>query len=218
VGNGVTVRGLGPQFNTVTLNGRTLATDTAGREFNFDIIPSELISGADVFKSPQANLNGASIGATIDIHTLRPIDQRRGVQMGGSLRANIDDLGKKTTPSAAGYLTWKSHSGRVGAAVVLSYDEKQERTDEFFVGASSYPRSFDDGYYGTATDNGGTLCVGSVSGGVCNARIANNVTLFRNVDMYHNFVNQVEISRRKRTGLNTTVQFDVTPELRLTGD
>ena len=64
VGNDVTVRGLGPQFNTVTLNGRVLATDGRGREFNFDVLPPELISGADVYKSPQANLNGSSIGAT----------------------------------------------------------------------------------------------------------------------------------------------------------
>ena len=219
VGNGVTVRGLGPQFNTVTLNGRVLATDGPGREFNFEVLPPELISGADVYKSPQANLNGSSIGATVNIHTLRPLEQKVGLQAGGSVRANIDELGGNTTPSGALYGSWKSDSGRLGISTVLSYDDKKERTDDFFVGASSAPRSFDDGYYGAATNNGGALCVGSVStAGVCNARIANNVTLFRNVDMYHNFVNQVEISQRKRTGLDTTVQFDVTPELRLTGD
>ncbi|ESQ91816.1 hypothetical protein ABENE_09290 [Asticcacaulis benevestitus DSM 16100 = ATCC BAA-896] len=218
VGNGVTVRGLGPQFNTVTVNGRVIATDGAGREFNFDILPSELISSAEVYKSPQANLNGASIGATINIHTLRPLEQKGGFQAGGSARANIDDLGNKTTPSAAAYMTWKSKSGRVGASVVLSYDEKYERTDDFFPGASSYPRSFDDGYYGTASHNNGSLCVGSVSGGKCNPRIANNVTLFRNVDMYHNSINQVEFDHRKRTGLNVTLQYDVSDELRLTFD
>jgi iron complex outermembrane receptor protein len=218
VGNGVTVRGLGPQFNTVTLNGRVLATDGAGREFNFDVLPPELIAGADVYKSPQADLNGSSIGATVNIHTLRPLEQKVGLQAGGSVRANIDELGGHTTPSGALYGTWKSDSGRLGISTVLSYDDKNERTDDFFVGASSYPRSFDDDYYGKATNNGGTLCVGSVSGGVCNARIANNVTLFRNVDMYHNFVNQVEISRRKRTGFDTTVQYDASSELRLTLD
>src|SRR5450631_1026250 len=219
VGNGVTVRGLGPEFNTVTLNGRVLATDGAGREFNFDLLPPELISGAEVYKSPQADLNGSSIGATVNIHTLRPLEQKVGLQAGGSVRANIDELGGHTTPSGAMYGTWKSDSGRLGVSAVLSYDDKNERTDDFFVGASSFPRSFDDGYYGTATNNGGALCVGSVSAaGVCNARIANNVPLFRNVDMYHNFVNQVEISRRKRTGLDTTVQYDASSELRLTLD
>jgi outer membrane receptor for ferrienterochelin and colicin len=78
VGNGVTVRGLGPQFNTVTVNGRVIATVGAGREFDFSILPSELISGAEVYKSPQANINGASIGATINVKTLRPLDQEAG--------------------------------------------------------------------------------------------------------------------------------------------
>src|ERR1051325_8485086 len=80
VGNGVTVCGLGPQFNTVTLNGRVLATDGPGREFNFDVLPPELIAGADVYKSPQANLNGSSIGATVNIHSLRPLEQKVGLQ------------------------------------------------------------------------------------------------------------------------------------------
>jgi TonB-dependent receptor len=219
VGNGVTVRGLGPQFNTVTVNGRVIATDGAGREFNFDILPSELIAGASVYKSPQADLNGASIGATIDVHTLRPLEQPTGLRGGGSARLNYDDLGNKKTPSGAAYLTWKSESGRLGASLVVSYDDKNERTDNFFVGASSYPRSFDDGYYGSATNNGGSLCVGSVSGGACTPRIdTSKVTLFRNVDMYHNFVNQVEFSHRKRLGVDGTLQYKATDELTLTLD
>ena len=36
-GQAVTVRGFGPQFNTVLVNGRQIATDSAGREFNFDV-------------------------------------------------------------------------------------------------------------------------------------------------------------------------------------
>ena len=76
---------------------------------------------------------------------------------------------------------------------MVSDDKKEERTDNFFVGASSSPRSFDDGYYGSVTNLGGNLCVGSVNGGVCSPRIADDVVLFRDVDMYHNFINQVEI-------------------------
>lgn len=224
VGSQVTVRGLGPQFNTVTLNGRVLATDGAGREFNFDVLPSELIAGADIYKSPQANLNGSSIGATVNVHTLRPLDQSEGLQAGGSLRANYDQLEGSTTPSAAVYATWKNSAGNMGLSVVLSYDHKKERTDDFFVGASSSPRSFDDGYYGSVSVNpqtsSGTVCVGSynTTSGVCTARVANNVTLFRNVDMYHNFVNQIEMSERKRTGVNATFQFEPSSNFRVTLD
>lgn len=219
VGNGVTVRGLGPQFNTVTINGRVIATDSAGREFNFDILPSELIAGANVFKSPQANLNGASIGATIDIHTLRPLEQRVGLIGGGSARANIDELGDKAAPSGAAYLTWKNTAGTLGVSLVGSYDERNERTDNFSVGASSYPRSFDDGYYGTVSNAAGGLCVGAVSGGACTPRIdTSKVGLFRNVDMYHNFINQVEFRHRKRIGLDGTVQYKPADSLVLTLD
>jgi len=49
-GQAVTVRGFGPQFNTVLVNGRQIATDSAGREFNFDIIAADQITGADVFR------------------------------------------------------------------------------------------------------------------------------------------------------------------------
>ena len=219
VGNGVTVRGLGPQFNTVTVNGRVIATVGAGREFDFSILPSELISGAEVYKSPQANINGASIGATVNIKTLRPLDQEAGLQGGGSVHAYLAELGDKTTPSAAGYFTWKNDAGRFGVSGVVTYDKKEERTDNFFPGASSSPRSFDDGYYGAVgNDAGGNLCVGSVTGGVCSPRIADDVTLFRDVDMYHNFANQVEISERERIGGNLTVQYDATDNLRLTFD
>jgi iron complex outermembrane receptor protein len=219
VGNGVTVRGLGPQFNTVTVNGRVIATVGAGREFDFNILPSELISGAEVYKSPQANINGASIGATVNIKTLRPLDQEAGLKGGGSVHAYHAALGDKTTPSAAGYFTWKNDAGRFGVSGVVTYDKKDERTDNFFPGASSLPRSFDDGYYGAVgNDAGGNLCVGSVTGGVCSRRVADNVTLFRNVDMYHNFANQVEISERERIGGNLTVQYAVSDNLRLTFD
>jgi TonB-dependent receptor len=218
VGNGVTVRGLGPQFNTVTVNGRVIATVGSGREFDFSILPSELISGAQVYKSPQANINGASIGATINISTLRPLEQEAGLRGGASVRANYADLADSTDPSAAGYFTWKNDSGRLGVAAVVSYDKREERTDNFFVGASSSPRSFDDGYYGSVTNLGGDLCVGSVSAGVCTPRIGDDVVLFRDVDMYHNFINQVELSKRERTGGNLTVQYDATDNLRLTFD
>src|SRR4051812_45439608 len=219
VGNGVTVRGLGPQFNTVTVNGRVIATVGAGRDFDFSVVPSELIAGAEVYKSPQANINGASIGATVNIKTLRPLDQEAGLQGGASAHAYLAELGDKTTPSAAGYFTWKNDAGRFGVTGVVTYDKKDERTDNFFPGASSSPRSFDDGYYGAVgNDAGGNLCVGSVTGGVCTPRIADDVTLFRGVDMYHNFANQVEISERERIGGNLTLQYAVSDNLRLTFD
>src|SRR6476469_7777320 len=47
-GQYVSVRGLGSNYNITTLNDRILATDDDGRDFAFDILPSDVISGADV--------------------------------------------------------------------------------------------------------------------------------------------------------------------------
>jgi len=66
-GSQVTVRGFGPQFNTVLVNGRQIATDSSGREFNFDVLSTDLISGADVYKSSLSYMQEGGIGATIEI-------------------------------------------------------------------------------------------------------------------------------------------------------
>ena len=74
-GQYVNVRGLGPGFSIVTLNGRILATDGDGRDFAFDVLPSEVISGADVFKSANAAKLEGSIGGAINLTSARPLDR-----------------------------------------------------------------------------------------------------------------------------------------------
>ena len=55
-GQFVTVRWFGPQFNNVLVNGRQIATENPGREFSFDVLAAEMISGADVYKSTRDDL------------------------------------------------------------------------------------------------------------------------------------------------------------------
>ncbi len=73
-GQKVTVRGFGPQYNIVTLNNRILATDDDGRDLAFDVLPSEVISGADVLKSSEASALEGSIGGTVNLRTASPFD------------------------------------------------------------------------------------------------------------------------------------------------
>ena len=73
-GQKVNVRGLGPQYNIVTLNNRLLATDDDGRDLAFDVLPSEVISGADVLKSAQASALEGSIGGTVNLRTASPFE------------------------------------------------------------------------------------------------------------------------------------------------
>jgi hypothetical protein len=77
----ITVRGFGPEFNTVLVNGRQVATPTdpsqaSGRAFSFDTLASELVSGVEVYKSSTARFQSGGVGSTVNIKTARPFDYR----------------------------------------------------------------------------------------------------------------------------------------------
>jgi len=156
-GRFVTVRGFGPKFNAVTVNGRTLATDNNGREFSFDVLPSEIISGADVYKSPQANINGASIGATVDVRTLRPLDQKRGLKVAGSAAGFYSELADTWNPEVSGVGSWKNEAGTFGLALAGVYSKQENRIDEFTIGAGHVRRSSTDSYYNRNGVAGGRI-------------------------------------------------------------
>jgi len=110
----ITVRGFGPEFNTVTLNGRTLATENEGREFSFDILPSELISAAEVQKTSTANSPEGSIGATVNIRTQRPLDNP-GLHVAAALSGVYDDTSENTKPKVSGLISQTNADGTFGA-------------------------------------------------------------------------------------------------------
>lgn len=96
----VTVRGFGPEFNLVTLNNRTMATAGFGRDFDFQVLPSELISGADVIKASRANISEGSLGAYISINTARPLNNP-GQHFAGSVNGQYNDLAEKLGPKVS---------------------------------------------------------------------------------------------------------------------
>src|SRR5689334_19406013 len=88
-GSSVTVRGFGPTFNLVTLNGRQLPAASVGsitgnptsvgaqgtsRSFDFATLASEGVSGLEVYKTGNAAVPSGGIGATINIKTIKPLD------------------------------------------------------------------------------------------------------------------------------------------------
>ncbi len=123
-GQFVTVRGFGPSFNTVLLNGRTLATENDNRAFSFDLLAAELISGADVYKSSNAKLQDGGIGATINVKTLRPFDLG-GQKIVVSGKANYEDLADKFAGSAFGLFSTTTADDRLGALVSVSYQRRK---------------------------------------------------------------------------------------------
>ena len=123
-GRGITVRGLGPEFNTVLLNNRLLSTEAGGRSFSFDILSSELISGAEVYKSSEARLQEGGIGSTVILRTARPTD-RAGVHFAGNVAGRHDNTSDRITPFGSGVLSASNADRTFGALVSVVYDKRK---------------------------------------------------------------------------------------------
>jgi len=122
-GQAVTVRGFGPQFNTVLVNGRQLATDSAGREFNFDILAADQITGAEVFKTSQAHLQEGGIGGTINAKTARPFDYD-GFQFVASAKGMYESLAEEVSPSVSALVSNTFNDGTMGVLLAVSHQER----------------------------------------------------------------------------------------------
>ncbi len=122
-GQQVTVRGFGPQFNMVLVNGRQIANDSSGREFNFDVLAADQISGADVYKSSQASLQDGGVGATIDVSTARPLDNP-GFQVAGSIKAVYESLSEESSPAASALISHTFNDDTMGILFAVSHQER----------------------------------------------------------------------------------------------
>lgn len=126
-GQFVTVRGLGPQFNTVLSNGRRLATDNQGREFSFDTIAPELVTSVSVDKTFSASQPSGGIGSIINIKTARPMASRE-FTIAGSVQATFDTNSQKTTPQ--GTVFFSNSNDQLGWLVSLSQQTRKARINE----------------------------------------------------------------------------------------
>jgi iron complex outermembrane recepter protein len=82
---GVSIRGMSPDFNGGLMLGREQASTAANRGIEFDQYPSELVSGITIYKTPDASLMGQGLSSTIDIQTVRPLSFAKRT-MGASYR------------------------------------------------------------------------------------------------------------------------------------
>lgn len=82
--SGISVRGFKEDFVGTTLNGRELLGIGDNRGAEYDLYPSEIMSGAVIYKSSEAKLTTTGIGGTVDLRTARPLDVSPTVTFNGS--------------------------------------------------------------------------------------------------------------------------------------
>jgi iron complex outermembrane receptor protein len=126
-GQRVSIRGLGPDYTITTFNGRLLGTDSAGRYFAFDVLPADVISGADVVKSTQAQLVEGAIGGLVNLRSASPFDQKgqRGLVRAEADRNDMSSLnGKKLSATYS-----NTFDNKLGVLLGLVYAKRDVRTD-----------------------------------------------------------------------------------------
>ncbi len=138
-GDRVSVRGVGPQFVSVTINGRTpFSAGNEGtadfRQFNLGILPPEVINSVLVYKTPEAGLVESGLGGTVDFQTLRPLNTKykneRNFFGAVNLRGEVNDAldNEELTPRISVILGGKTKDGKLGAyASVITSESKRSR-------------------------------------------------------------------------------------------
>ena len=138
----VTVRGFGPTFNLVTVNGRQIATSdvlaaggdgdvdfgrATSRSFDFSNLASEGVSRLEVYKTGRAAIPSGGIGASINVVTQRPLDGNKEGLRGSIGGKGLYDLSRsfKVTPEASGVLSWSDPSDKFGVSVFGSYQKRE---------------------------------------------------------------------------------------------
>ncbi len=131
-GNGVQVRGL-TQVRS-ELNGRDSFSASGGRSLSFQDVPSELMSGVDVFKNQTASMIEGGLGGTVNLRTFMPFDFD-GKKVGFTLSENYGDFVEKWKPSASALFSnrWDTEHGEFGILLDLAHSELATRTDGMFV-------------------------------------------------------------------------------------
>jgi iron complex outermembrane receptor protein len=125
-GSQITVRGFGPSFNMVTLNGRQMAGTGFSRSFNFENLSSDGVSALEVYKTARADVPTGGLGATVNIVTSKPF-QNPGQRFSFMAKGNHDtsvEAGDEVTPEVSGMYSNTFDDDRFGISANFSYHRR----------------------------------------------------------------------------------------------
>ena len=139
-GRNITVRGLGQDFTRVRINGieglaTTGGTDSSGgtnrgRGFDFNVFASELFSSLTVRKSSSADVDEGSLGATVDLQTLRPFDLK-GFNATIAAKGKYNDGSEKIDPRVAFMLSNTFMDRTLGVLISGAFSKRRVLEDGF---------------------------------------------------------------------------------------
>lgn len=86
--SGLSVRGFKEDYVGTTLNGRELLGIGDNRGVEYDLYPAEILSGAVIYKTPDATLSTTGIGGTVDLRTIRPLSAKPTIAINATFEKN----------------------------------------------------------------------------------------------------------------------------------
>ncbi len=132
-GKTVSVRGLQAGLTLTQLNGNYIASsetnDEATRSFNYVLLPSNMLSSAELYKTPEARIDEGGIGGTVILKTRRPLDLPA---WSGFVTAEgtYSDTSAKVDPQLSGMISWRNEAETVGFLVGTTWQRRTNRSME----------------------------------------------------------------------------------------
>ncbi|NHN68364.1 TonB-dependent receptor [Pseudomonas fluorescens] len=139
-GRFVSVRGLGPDLNSVTINGTLVpAPESERRAVALDVLPSELVQSLSVIKTLTPDMDANSLGGTVDVKSLSAFDHK-GLFYTGSSEASYDKNTGQTSPKFSGAASDRFSLGdgidNFGVAAALSWQKRDFGSDNVETGGA----------------------------------------------------------------------------------
>lgn len=220
-GSRVSIRGLSSDLTLTQLNGNFIASADSGdpsRSFNYTLLPANMISSVETFKSPEARLDEGGVGGTVILKTRRPLDLEPWTGF-VSAEGVYADVSKKFEPQVSGQLSWRNADETFGILVGATYQERRNRT--LSAGTESWAWWTYDRANEPATDVNGNPYANDSA---ISYWSENTGTTTQDGTRYSGYwapqaVSQsIQDQQRKRLGIQATAQWKPTDELTLTAN
>lgn len=125
----VSIDGIDPSLNLAYLDGHPVAQamwlygDSPNRGFNYSLLPAEILGKLEIFKSPEARLPEGSLGGTVFMHTVQPLDVDANT-LSGSFGIDYNDMTDKHRPDASVFYSWHNADKTFGVDVSAQHYEQ----------------------------------------------------------------------------------------------
>jgi len=137
-GRFVSVRGIAPDLNSVTINGTLVPSpESERRAVALDVLPSELVQSLSVIKTLTPDMDANSLGGTIEVESLSAFDHD-GLFYTLSGEASHDENTSENSPKFSGAISQRFSLGdgvdNFGVAAAYSWSDRDFGSDNVETG------------------------------------------------------------------------------------